>query len=81
MLINNSFCFNGKYYKQRRGMALGRKFAHVYDTMVRLLEKPIYKRVTDEFGDQFGEYFKEFLFRFLDDCFAPWTISITDLYH
>ena len=44
-------------------------------------KKNLYRKVINEFGTRFGEYFIKFWFRFLDDCFVPWTRSITELHH
>ena len=61
---------------------MGTKFVPVYVTLViGYLEQTLYRRFTNEFRNQFGEYFIKFWFGFLDDCFVPWTRSITELHH
>lgn len=78
ILKNNTFYFNGKHYRQRKGTAMGTKFAPVYATLVMgYLEETLYREVSNEFGQQFGDYFIQFWNRFLDDCFVPWTRSLT----
>ena len=80
ILQNNTFYFNGEHYRQRKGTAMGTKFAPVYATLViGYLEETLYRKVANEFGQQFGEYFMKFWNRFLDDCFVPWTRSLNDL--
>ena len=80
ILKNNMFYFNANYYSQRKGTAMGTKFAPVYATLViGYLEEKHYTQVTDRFGQQFKEYFITYWKRFLDDCFMPWTRSEDDL--
>ena len=80
ILQNNTFYFNGEHYRQRKGTAMGTKFAPVYATLVMgYLEETLYRKVANDFGQQFGEYFMKFWNRFLDDCFVPWTRSLNDL--
>ena len=80
ILQNNTFYFNGEHYRQRKGTAMGTKFAPVYATLViGYLEETLYGKVANQFGQQFGEYFMKFWNRFLDDCFVPWTRSLNDL--
>lgn len=81
ILKNNTFYFNGEHYRQRKGTAMGTKFAPVYATLtIGFLEETLYQKVSNDFGNQFGEYFMKFWNRFLDDCFVPWTRSVTDLH-
>ena len=81
ILKNNTFYFNGKFYRQKIGTAMGTKFAPVYATLVMgYLEEKLYIKVAAKFGEQFKEYFIKYWNRFLDDCFVPWTRSENDLH-
>ena len=80
ILENNTFCFNNEFYKQIKGTAMGTKFAPIYATLtIEYLEVKLYEKVTEVFGDEFGNYFVTNWKRFLDDCFIPWTKTVSDL--
>ena len=80
ILKNNSFYFDGTYYRQVKGTAMGTKFAPTYATLtIAYLEIKLYEKVKTEFGQEFSDYFKIYWKRFLDDCFIPWTRSETEL--
>ena len=80
ILKTNSFYFDGTFYRQIKGSAMGTKFAPSYATLsIAYLEVKLYERVNTEFGEEFTSYFKQYWKRFLDDCFIPWTRSETDL--
>ena len=80
ILKNNSFYFDGTFYRQIKGTAMGTKFAPTYATLsIAYLEVKLYERVNTECGEEYTGYFKQYWKRFLDDCFIPWTRSETDL--
>ena len=53
---------------------MGTKFAPIYATLTIG-----YLEVKQFFGDEFGNYFVTNWKRFLDDCFIPWTKTVSDL--
>ena len=80
ILENNTFCFNNDFYKQIKGTATGTKFAPIYATLtIGYLEVKLDEKLTEVFGDEFGNYFVTNWKRFLDDCFIPWTKTVSDL--
>ncbi len=80
ILENNTFYFNGAFYRQIKGTAMGTKFAPIYATLaIAYLEERLYIDIKTHFGDTFGNYFEKYWKRFLDDCFIPWTRPVTDL--
>ncbi len=80
ILENNTFYFNGNYYRQTKGTAMGTKFAPIYATLaIAFLEERLYDEVGKHFGETFKSYFMKYWKRFLDDCFIPWTRPMTDL--
>ena len=59
---------------------MGTKFASIYATLtIGYLEVKLYEKVTEVFGDEFENYFVTNWKRFLDDCFIPWTKTVSDL--
>lgn len=80
ILENNSFYFNGRYYLQISGTAMGTKVAPTYATLVMgFLEDKMYKLVESTFNLSFSKYIKEQWKRFLDDCFIIWTKNRDEL--
>ena len=68
ILENNNFCFNGKYYKQIKGTAMGTKVAPVYATLtLGYLEKTLHSAVFIKFDSNVGQFFIKNYFRYLDD--------------
>ena len=73
ILENKFFYFNDKLYNQKRGTAMGAKFAPTYATPVLgFLEEKLYLRADEKFENGFGEVLKADWRRFLDDCFVFW---------
>ena len=59
ILKNNSFYFDGTFYRQIKGTAMGTKFSFSYATLLMAyLEVRLYERVNSEFGEEFTGYFK-----------------------
>ena len=59
---------------------MGTKFAPISSTLtIGYLKVKLYEKVTQVFGDDFGLYFVSNWKRFLDDCFVPWTKSVSDI--
>ena len=80
ILNNNTFHFNGNYFRQTKGTAMGTKFAPVYATLVMgYLEETLYEKIKIRFGHEFGNEFIQNWKRFLDDCFIPWIKSSSEL--
>ena len=80
ILENNIFSFNGSFYNQRKGTAMGTKVAPTYATLVLgYLEELMYEKITREKGQNFGHYIIENWKRFLDDCFSIWPFSLEEL--
>ena len=68
ILENNNFCFNGKFYKQIKGTAMGTKVAPVYATLtLGYLEKTLYSSVFIKFDSNVGQFFIKNYYRYLDD--------------
>ena len=71
--------FDGCFYDQKRGTAMGTKFAPTHATLVlAYLEEKLYTRLEDVNKD-LAEYVKGYWKRFLDDCFIIWVISEEEL--
>ena len=80
ILNNNTFHFNGNYFRQTKGTAMGTKFAPVYPTLVMgYLEETLYEKLKIRFGHGFGNDFIQNWKRFLDDSFVPWIKSRSEL--
>lgn len=79
ILENNNFQFDGKFYNQIKGTAMGTKCAPTYATLVLgYLEEKLYTKLA-ELDEQFSDYIKAKWKRFLDDCFILWTKSYDEL--
>lgn len=79
ILENNNFMFDGCFYNQIRGTAMGTKFAPTYATLVlAYLEEKLYTHLEDVNKD-LAEYVKGNWKRFLDDCFIIWVNSEEEL--
>ena len=77
VLESNTFFYNGRYYLQIRGVAMGQNVAPTFVTLVlAYLEKKLYKKLEDHYGLVNGQYIKQSWKRFLDDCCIPWKTSI-----
>jgi hypothetical protein len=77
ILYNNVFYFDGKYYIQKKGAAMGTIIAPTYATLVLgYLEETLYERYNNEFSSYLRVNWK----RFLDDCFLilPKEIDTSD---
>lgn len=80
ILENNNFSFNGSYYNQTKGTAMGTKVAPTYAALVLgFLEEIMYERIKTEKGHEFGQFIIDNWKRFLDDCFSFWPFSVKDL--
>lgn len=80
ILENNSFCFNDTYFLQRKGTAMGSKFAPIYATLVlAYLEEKLYEKAAQEFDTNFSTYLERNFKRFLDDCFLIFTRTEEEL--
>lgn len=80
ILENNNFSFNGSFYNQTKGTAMGTKMAPSYATLVLgFLEEQLYTKLKETKGDQFANIIAKKWERFLDDCFILWPYSIEEL--
>ncbi|MEW8548114.1 MAG: hypothetical protein AB2693_31815, partial [Candidatus Thiodiazotropha sp.] len=80
ILENNNFYFNGKYYQQIKGTAMGTKCAPTYATLVLgYLEQILYRNIQTQYGNELYIYIEANWKRFLDDCFTFWTKSKSEL--
>jgi hypothetical protein len=83
ILERNVFYFNGKFYRQKRGTAMGTKMAPTYATLVLgYLEHILYQQLLNSYGHEFASYVRENWKRFLDDCFIIWSSDIpVEIFH
>ena len=74
ILENSIFQFNGSYYRQIKGTAMGTKVAPTYAilTLGFLEESILYPTVNKNLGNSALLYFKRNFFRYIDDCFILW---------
>ncbi len=65
----NVFYFNGKYYQQIKGIAMGTKVAPTYATLVLgYLEEKLYEKMAISKDPGFSSFVQTHFLRFLDDC-------------
>ena len=79
ILENNTFHFNGSYYLQTKGTAMGTKMAPSYVNLVlAYLEENLYNslRAKDE---EYAAFIETNFMRYLDDCFILWNDTKWDL--
>ena len=68
ILENNTFHFNGIFYKQLKGTAMGTKMAPMYATLtLGYLEKKLYASIYNDYNFTIYENFVKYYFRYLDD--------------
>lgn len=80
VLKENTFHFDGKFYRQIQGTAMGTKMAPTYATLVMgYLEKQLYSKYEQMFGNEDKDDLIKIFKRFLDDCFTIWKKSEEDL--
>ena len=80
ILENNTFHFDGEFYKQIKGTAMGTKMAPAYSILVMgYFEEILCQKVNDEMGQELGQNLRLSWKRFLDDCFIFWTGSEENL--
>lgn len=71
ILERNVFYFNGTYFQQKKGTAMGTKVAPTYATLVLgYLEEILYEKLENKYGREFSEYIQSNFWRFIDDCFS-----------
>ena len=83
ILERNVFYFDGKFYRQKRGTAMGTKMAPTYATLVLgYLEHILYEQLLNSYGQEFASYVRQNWKRFLDDCFIIWNSDIpVEIFH
>ena len=80
ILENNVFRFDGEYYIQKKGCAMGTKCAPTYATLsLGYIEVLLYEKLRNT-SESFAMFFKRNWKRYLDDCFIMWTKSLSDLH-
>ena len=68
ILENNTFHFNGIFYKQLKGTAMGTKMAPMYATLtLGYLEKKLYASIYNDYNFTIYVNFVKYYFRYLDD--------------
>ena len=76
----NTFHFDGNFYKQLQGTAMGTKIAPTYATLVmRYLKKHLYDKYEATCGSANKEDLIKMFKRILDDCFFPWNDTVDNL--
>jgi hypothetical protein len=83
ILERNVFYFDGKFYRQKGGTAMGTKMAPTYATLVLgYLEHILYEQLLNSYGQKFASYVRQNWKRFLDDCFIIWNSDIpVEIFH
>lgn len=82
ILSNNVFQFNGDYYIQLRGTAMGTKMAPTYANLfLGYLETRMYVSVGSHLSPQTSVYIKKNWYRYLDDCFIIWKSEFGPIEH
>ncbi|XP_053398132.1 uncharacterized protein LOC128556608 [Mercenaria mercenaria] len=70
ILQNNVFYFDGRFYVQKKGTAMGTRVAPTYATLVLgYLEETLYNNIKHRYSSEFASYLRLNWKRFLDDCF------------
>ena len=74
---------NGKFYRQKRGTAMGTKMAPTYATLVLgYLEHILYEQLLNSYEQEFASYVRQNWKHFLDDCFIIWNSDIpVEIFH
>ena len=68
ILENNIFQFDGHFYKQLKGTAMGTKMAPIYATLtLGYLELKLSATIQNHFSNAIYNNFRKFYFRYLDD--------------
>ena len=80
ILNNNTFHFDGSFYVQKRGTAMGTKMAPTYATLfMGYLEEKLYQEIEKRFNADVRVYFENNWLRYLDDCFIIWKSDFGDI--
>ena len=80
ILCNNVFQFNGQYYIQLKGTAMGTKMAPTYANLfLGYLENSLHKNAASVLSPQTSIYMRENWFRYLDDCFIIWNNELGNI--
>ena len=70
ILENNTFHFDGEFYQQIKGTAMGTKMAPTYSILVMgYFEEILYQKIEEEMDKETGEYIRNTWKRYLDDVF------------
>ena len=65
--------FNGIFYRQKLGTAMGTKVAPTYASFViGFLEERLFVTMEENFGQHFGNYIRMSRIRYQNDCFITW---------
>jgi hypothetical protein len=80
ILDNNIFLFDGKYYQQIKGIAMGSSFAPtIANLTIGYLEIRLYKKVRKVLGKEVELYVRKHWYRYIDDCQLLWPFGIERL--
>ena len=80
VLKRNVFYFDGKYFIQNTGTAMGTSVAPTYATLVMgYLEETLFMNSQRKYGTEVAVYVRKNWMRFLDDCFIKWNTSLLSL--
>ena len=80
ILENNNFSFNGLFYNQSKGTAMGTKMAPTYAALVLgFLEEKLHAKMRQYKGTEFANFIENHWQRYLDDCFIFWPYSLEEL--
>ena len=80
VLEENVFYFDGTYYRQIKGTAMGTKVAPTYANLVMgYLEQHMYNKVAEIFDRDFSDFVRQHWKRYLDDCIIFWSRSEDEL--
>ena len=70
ILERNVFYFDGEYYRQKKGTAMGTKMAPTYATLVLgFLEHNLYENLRCKYGEEFSLYIQQNWKRFFGRLF------------
>ncbi|CAF4089010.1 unnamed protein product [Rotaria magnacalcarata] len=80
ILDNNIFMFDGTYYKQIKGIAMGSSIAPtIANLTIGYLEINLYEKVKERMGEDIHLYIKEHWYRYIDDCQLLWPFGNENL--
>ena len=80
IIKNNTFKFNGNWYKMKVGIGMGNRAGCTIACLtVAYLEEKMYAQIRIQFDELTSELIKSALKRFIDDCFLLWKKQYGDI--